>query len=298
MQFRKLNPGKKKPPIEFKETDLILNNDGSVYHLNLLPEHISDTIITVGDPGRVYRISHYFDNIEFEINRREFVTHTGTYKGKRITAMSTGMGTDNVEIVLNELDALANINLKTRRRKSKHTRLRIIRVGTSGAIREDIRLNSHLVSNYAIGFDTLMYFYKLTQNETENRISDSLQATLSLPFRPYCVQGSEELKDILGFDMVEGNTVTLPGFYAPQMRNLRAEIAFPSLIEDLNYFHECDAWITNFEMETAGYYALGRILGHDVISLNAIIANRISNKFSKSPNKTIDALIRKVLDRV
>ena len=280
------------------ETDLIINPDGSVYHLNLKPEDITDQIITVGDPSRVFRVSQYFDKIEFEMNKREFITHRGTYKGKKISVMSTGMGTDNVEIFLTELDALANINLKTREVKDKKKKLKIIRIGTSGGLQEDVRLGSHLVSDYAIGLDTLMCFYNLRQTGYENTISNKLRDYIDLPFKPYCVKGSEELKLKFAFDMESGNTVTTPGFYAPQGRNVRIDLKYPHLMEDLVYFHHDDFWLTNFEMETAGYYALARLMGHEMISLNAIIANRAKNKFSKDPNKVIDSLIKKVLDRL
>ncbi len=280
------------------QTDLIINNDGSVYHLNLKPEHIADLIITVGDPGRVYKVSQHFDNIEFEMNKREFITHVGSYKGKRVTVMSTGMGTDNIEIVLTELDALANVDFKTRKVKDKKRKLQIIRIGTSGSLQIDLKCDSHLVSDYGVGFDTLMSFYDLPQTEFEKVIGKELKEKINLPFQPYCVKGSEELKRKFAFDMIEGNTLTCPGFYAPQGRSVRAKSRFDDLIKDLNYFHYDNFWLTNFEMETAGYYAMGRILGHEVISLNAILANRIEDKFSKDPSKAIDSLIVKVLDRI
>jgi uridine phosphorylase len=282
------------------ETDLILNEDGSVYHLSLLPKQISDTIITVGDPNRVYRVSELFDDVEFEMNKREFITHVGTYNGKRITVMSTGMGTDNIEIFLTELDALVNVDLKTREPKSRRKKLRIIRIGTSGALQEDIPVGSHLVSDYAVGFDNLMTFYDLKQDEFEQSIGEDLRKEIGLPFTPYVVRGSEMLKKQIASDMIVGNTVTTPGFYAPQGRTVRAAARYPKLLEDLNYYHNksSDFWLTNFEMETAGYYAMGRLLGHEILSVNAIIANRIKNKFSKDPNKVVDGLIKKVLERI
>jgi uridine phosphorylase len=285
---------------KISETDLILNEDGSVYHLSLLPKHISETIITVGDPNRVYRVSELFDDVEFEMNKREFITHVGTYKGKRITVMSTGIGTDNIEIFLTELDALVNIDLKTREPKSRKRKLKIIRIGTSGALQEDIPVGSHLVSDYAVGFDNLMTFYDLKQDEFEQQIAEDLQQKIKLPFLPYVVRGSEQLKKQIGIDMITGNTVTTPGFYAPQGRSLRIASKYPKLLEELNYYHNksSDFWLTNFEMETAGYYAMGRLFGHEVLSVNAIIANRVKNKFSKDPNKVVDSLIKKVLDRI
>lgn len=280
------------------ESELILNKDGSVYHLNLLPSHLSDTIITVGDPSRVYMVSKYFDDLEFEMNRREFITHIGTYKGKRVTVISTGMGTDNIEIFLTELDALANIDLDKREVKQKKKSLNIIRIGTSGALQEDIPLGSHLVSDNAVGLDTLMCFYNLPQSEIEQEIGAELQGKIGLPFTPYVVNGSESLKEKVAFDMLAGNTITTPGFYAPQGREIRLDLKYTKLLSELNYYNKNGFWLTNFEMETAGYYSLGRLLGHEVLSVNAIIANRIKNRFSKNPNKVIDSLIRKVLDRI
>ncbi|RAW01063.1 nucleoside phosphorylase [Pseudochryseolinea flava] len=285
---------------KISETDLILNDDGSVYHLNLLPKHISDTVITVGDPTRVYRVSQYFDDIEFEMNQREFITHVGTYKGKRITVISTGIGTDNIEIFFSELDALVNIDLKSREPKSRRKKLKIVRIGTSGALQEDIPLGSHLASEYAVGFDNLMSFYDLPQDDFEREMGLDIQAKTNIPFTPYVVKASDVLLEQFASDMVRGNTVTTPGFYAPQGRTMRIPIRFPRLLEDLNYYHNksSDFWLTNFEMETAGYYAMARLLGHEVLSVNAIIANRIKGKFSKQPQKVIDALIKKVLERI
>lgn len=285
---------------KISETDLILNPDGSVYHLNLLPKHISDTIITVGDPSRVYKVSQHFDDVDFEMNKREFITHVGRYKGKKITVISTGIGTDNVEIFFTEIDALANIDLKTREPKTRKKKLKIVRIGTSGALQEDIPLGSHLFSNYAVGLDNLMQFYELPMDDFETKIAADIQLKTGLPFRPYVVAGSETLKEQLGFDMISGNTITTPGFYAPQGRVIRAPNKLPKLLDDLNYYHNksSDFWLTNFEMETAGYYAMARLLGHEALSVNAIIANRIKGKFSKDPEKVIDSLIKKVLERI
>ncbi|MEO7989377.1 MAG: nucleoside phosphorylase [Chryseolinea sp.] len=285
---------------KISETDLILNDDGSVYHLNLLPKHISDTIITVGDPSRVYRVSQYFDDVEFEMNKREFITHVGTFNGKKVTVISTGMGTDNIEIFFTELDALINIDLKTREPKSRRKKIKVIRIGTSGALQEDIPLGTHLVTDYAVGLDNLMNFYDLKMDEFEQGISADIKRNTSLMSAPYVVKGSDMLKEQFAFDMVSGNTVTTPGFYAPQGREVRIPIKFPKLLEELNYYHNktSDFWLTNFEMETAGYYAMARLLGHEALSVNAIIANRVKNKFSKDPNKVVDSLIKKVLERI
>ena len=280
------------------ETDLILNPDGSVYHLNLLPKHISDTIITVGDPSRVYMVSQYFDEVEFEMNKREFITHVGRFNGKKITVISTGIGTDNIEIFFTEIDALVNIDLKTREPKARKKKLKIIRIGTSGALQEDVAIGTHLATDYAVGLDNLMNFYDLPMDDFETGVAHDLQKKAGLPFMPYVVKGGDLLRKRIAFDMTSGNTVTCPGFYAPQGRELRIPIRFPLLMEELNYYHKGDFWLTNFEMETAGYYALARLLGHEALSVNAIIANRIKNKFSKDPNKIIESLIEKVLERV
>lgn len=283
---------------KISETDLIINPDGSVYHLNLKPQHISDTIITVGDPNRVHRVSQYFDKVEFEMNKREFITHIGRYNGKRITVISSGMGTDNVEILMTELDALVNVDLRRRVPKTKLKKLNIIRIGTSGSIQESIQLGSHVMSEYAIGMDPLMYYYNVDQTELEAHVSQELQNAISLPHQPYCIKASEDLIERFRDVTTAGNTVTCHGFYAPQGRSIRLPIKYPHLVDEFTRFHVDDFWLTNLEMETAGYYGMARLLGHEMISLNAIIANRIGNRFSKDPNQVIDSLIRKVLDRV
>lgn len=280
------------------ETSLILNPDGSVYHLNLKPEDIADTIIAVGDPSRVYQVSNYFDDVDFEMNRREFITHTGAYDGKRITVISTGIGTDNIEIFFTELDALVNIDLKTREPKPNRKSLKIIRIGTSGSLQEDVPVDSHLISQYAVGLDALMCFYRFPQNGFEQRLSNKLKEVIGLPYLPYFVKGSETLFDQFKDGLIAGNTVTSPGFYAPQGRKVRLDLRLPNLLNDLNYFHEEDMWLTNFEMETASYYAFGRLMGHETISLNAIIANRITDQFSKDSHKLVDSLIKDALKKL
>jgi uridine phosphorylase len=282
------------------ETDLILNKDGSVYHLSLLPGQVADVVLTVGDPGRVHRVSRLFDEIEFEMNKREFITHTGRFNGKRITVLSTGIGTDNIEIVLTELDALVNIDLKTREPKSRKKRLKIIRIGTSGALQADIEPGSHLISEYGIGLDNLMHFYNLKLTTFEKRIGRDIRRKTSLPFTPYVVKGSEMLLRRLGHDMIRGNTVTAPGFYAPQGRRMRISTRFPKLLEDLTCYHNktSNFWLTNLEMETSSLYALGRLFDHEVISVNVILANRYARKFLSRYEEAMDDLIQKVLERV
>lgn len=280
------------------ESELIINPDGSIYHLNLKPEHLASNIIAVGDPDRVAKISRYFDDIEFKISKREFVTHTGWYRGTRITAISTGMGTDNIEIFMTELDALVNIDLKERVVKDKHTSLNIVRVGTSGSMRREIPEGSLLASEYGIGLDTLMAFYKTDYTELEEKVAEKIQGSLGLGFRPYCIRGSEKLMQTVGKGLIIGNTVTCPGFFGPQGREVRVKPALPDLIEKLGNLEFGGMHLTNFEMETAGYYAMGRLLGHEVLSLNAIIANRISKKFSKDPYGLVDQLIRHTLNEM
>lgn len=281
------------------ESELVLNKDGSIYHLHLRPHHISDTILTVRDPGQVYMISKYFDDIDYEINRREFITHTGTYKGKQLTVMSTGMGADNVEVLMTEVDALANINLKKRIPGDRLKKLKIIRIGTSAALQEDIPVGTHLISDYAVGLDTLMNFYNLAQSDFERQTGAELQRVIKLPFAPYVARGSQHLrKQWADSEMIIGNTVTCPGFYAPQGRKLRAELKNNRLLQVLSYYHKNDFWLTNFDMETAAYYAFGNMLGHDVLSVNAIIFNRIKNQFSGNPQKVLEGLVKKVLDRI
>lgn len=280
------------------ESELIINKNGTVYHLNLLPEHISDTIITVGDPERVPMVSKYFDEIEVEVTKREFVTHTGYYKGKRLTVISTGMGTDNIDILMNELDALVNIDFQTREPNEERISLKIVRVGTSGSLQESIPLGSHLASHFSVGLDSLMEFYPLEQNQDEQSITRALKEELGVGFTPYCVNGSKELIDKIAFDMVPGNTLTCPGFYAPQGRVLRAGLRNQNLLQTYQNFRVCDFQLTNFEMETAGYYAMGRLLGHEMLSLNAIVANRITHEFAPNAEEVIDSLIVKTLDRI
>ena len=283
---------------KFSEADLILNSDGSVYHLNLKPQNVSDNIIVVGDPGRVYRVSKHFDHIEFEMNKREFITHTGMYKGKLITVMSTGMGVDNIEIAMIELDALFNIDLKKRIPKAEKRSFNIIRIGTSGAIQEDIKVGSEVMSEYGVGMDNLMTYYDFEQTDFELEIGEKLQNDLSLPISPYVAKGSELLRKKFGDIFMSGNTVTSPGFYAPQGREIRINVRNPKFLDQITRFNHNGFWLTNFEMETSMLYAFAKLLGHEAISVNAILGNRAKGTFSKDPHKTIDSIILKVLDRI
>lgn len=283
---------------KFSDADLILNDDGSVYHLSLKPKNVADNIIVVGDPGRVYRISKHFDNIDFEMNKREFITHTGTYKKKPVTVMSTGMGVDNIEIVMTELDALFNIDLKKRIAKKEKRSFNIIRIGTSGAIQEDLTVGSEVMSEYGIGMDNIIQYYQLECNDFENEIGREFQKAVQFPFPPYVVKGSEKLMNKLGKGFVIGNTVTAPGFYAPQGRQMRIPVSNPKLLDQITFFNHKDFWLTNFEMETSMLYAFARMLGHEAISINAILGNRVKRTFTKNPYKTIDSIILKVLERI
>jgi len=283
------------------ESELILNADGTIYHLNLLPDHISDTILTVGDPARVAQVSRHFDSIEFEGVHREFVTHVGYYRGKRLTVLSTGMGTDNIDIVMNELDALVNIDFMSRTMRPAEERLslRIIRLGTSGSLQPDVPVGSLLATQHAIGLDSLMQFYPLVETGLETQVAKDLQQSLGLPFAPYVVRGSDLLREQLAADLLIGNTVTCPGFYGPQGRRLRLDLRTPDYMERLQNFRhqspEGDFRLSNFEMETAGYYALGQLLGHEVLSLNAIVANRATGEFAKDAGDIVDRLITRTL---
>lgn len=281
-------------------TDLILNQDGSIYHLNLLPEDIADTVITVGDPERVSEVSQYFDRIELKKGKREFITHTGYLGSKRLTVLSTGIGTDNIDIVLNELDALVNIDFKTRKLNNKLKSLDIIRIGTSGAIQEDIPMDSILVSEYGLGLDSLMQYYVHELSSDERLLQDALRPHFhSLEgILPYISSADHGLLKTIGKDLIKGITLTAPGFYSPQGREVRAKASFSGLLKLFRSFSFEGQRITNLEMETAGIYALSKALGHKAISINAILANRVNYKFSLNPEKTIDGAIQLVLARL
>ena len=284
--------------VPLSETDLILNPDGSIYHLRLRPEHLPDVILTVGDPERVPQVSQYFDRIETRNAHREFHAHVGWVGKQRLMVISSGMGTDNVEILLTELDALANVDLTTRRVKDQYRTLTIIRIGTSGSLQTDVPVDSYVVNRYAFGLDTLMQFYPFVPPANESTWAQHLKEHLESEVVPYGATGSERLLTVWENDGAVGTTVTCPGFYAPQGRRMRINPRVAQLLKKMATFRFDGQRLTNLEMETAGYYALGRLLGHEVISLNAILANRISQKFSSNPAKTVDTLIQKVLDRV
>ena len=286
----------------FPPSELIINPDGSIYHLNLKPEQVAKNVIVVGDPDRVAKVSKYFDRIEYKIQKREFVTHTGELNGTRITVISTGIGTDNIDIVMNELDALVNIDFETRMEKEEHTSLNIIRIGTSGSMQEDIAVNTLLVSEYGIGIDGLLHFYDYKNNADEYmtflHFMETVGSETNFPIRPYIASAGNDLIKKLAPDFIKGITLTCPGFYAPQGRVLRANISVNNMIESLGKFNYKDLRCTNFEMETAAIYGLANILGHQAISFNAILANRITNEFSDTPKEIVVKLIETVLERI
>jgi uridine phosphorylase len=281
------------------EADLIINPDGSIYHLNLLPEDIADTIITVGDPDRVGEVSKYFDSIELKKGKREFITHTGILGKNRITVLSTGIGTDNIDIVLNELDALVNIDFETRTVKSTLKSLNIIRIGTSGSIREDIPVGSILASTHGLGLDALMDYYEPNDDIEAVYLQQKISEHLNIgQLRPYLTAGSTSLINQFAHDLLQGITVTAPGFYSPQGRKVRANNRIEGLIDMLSSFQYRDKKLTNLEMETAGIYALANIFGHRALSINAILAQRKKLEFAKDPQKIVEKMIQLVLERI
>lgn len=284
-------------------SELILDQDGSIYHLNLHPEDIADTIITVGDPERVKKVSRFFDRIELKKQKREFVTHTGWFEGKRLTVISTGIGTDNIDIVVQELDALVNIDLKKRQEKEEKKSLDIIRIGTSGCLQADISVDSFVASAYGIGFDNLMQFYAYQPGEIVQNLTTALSAFMyeeHFPTIPiYGAQADQGLLNQIGFDFHKGITITSSGFYGPQGRSLRLKSLLSSEnLDNLGKFRFRECPITNFEMETAGIYSLASQLGHNALSCNLILANRMNNTFSTQPKKFMHQLIKTVLERI
>lgn len=285
------------------ESELILNADGSVYHLNLHPSDLADDIILVGDPDRVEKVSAHFDRIEMKKEKREFITHTGYIGNKRITVLSTGIGTDNIDIVLNEIDMLKNIDLQSRVVKPELSNCRIYRVGTSGALQADIPVDSLLISTHGIGLDGVMNYYQNRKDlEVENHIASQLNYDFITPYVSYV---SKSLIDKFDDSFVRGATVTCCGFYAPQGRMIRKNIVSEELVQRLSKLNLSNiasrpelngVRVTNFEMETAAIYGLSALFGFDAISVNAIVANRINNNFSKQGAITIENAIVKTLE--
>jgi uridine phosphorylase len=283
------------------ESELVLNQDGSVYHLHVKDEHIADTVIIVGDPGRVQQVSGHFDKIECRVQNREFITHTGSYKGKRITVLSTGIGTDNIDIAINELDAAVNIDPIRRAPRLQRRKLNIVRIGTSGALQADIPVGSLVISEFGLGLDGLMYYYHFEPNPVERELTDRVNEHLNWNkdlSHPYMVKGSESLLKALGESMMKGITATASGFYGPQGRKLTLVPRDPDINQRLQTFSFKNHRIMNFEMETSALYGLGKLLNHECITCCVIIANRIRMEFSDDHQRDVNALIETVLGRL
>lgn len=281
------------------ESELIINDRGAVYHLDLRPEEIAGTVITVGDPDRVKEVSKYFDAIEVKRQHREFITHTGRIGNKRLTVLSSGIGPDNIDIVINELDALVNIDFDTREIKKQLSSINIVRIGTSGSLQADIPVDSFVASTHGLGIDNLLNFYRYEQNEEDNELIQSFVTHTQLHGQmshPYITGAAPSLLKNFVTGFHQGITVTCPGFYGPQGRVLRLGIRNPELINRLTDFRFGQHRITNFEMETSAIYGLGRLLGHNCLAVNAIVANRIKKEFSKDGKAAVENLIRKFLE--
>ena len=281
------------------ESELIINNRGAAYHLDLRPEELAPTVVTVGDPDRVARFSRQFDKIEVQRQHREFISHTGRIGNKRLTVLSSGIGPDNIDIVLNELDALANINLETREIKPSLTSLNIIRVGTSGSLQADIPVDSFVASTHGLGIDNLLNFYRHEQNEEKKQLVQSFVTHTQMHSQtgnPYISTASASLIKHFVKDFHQGITVTCPGFYGPQGRVLRLGVRNPQLIDRLTDFRFGQHRITNFEMETSAIYGLGKLLGHHCLAVNAIVANRVNRNFSSDGQAAVDKLIKRFLE--
>lgn len=283
------------------ESELIINSDGSIFHLHLQPEQLAENVLLVGDPGRVATISDNFEKIEHKVQNREFVTHTGWYKGVRFTALATGIGTDNIDIVLNELDALVNIDLKTRTPKTEKKSLNLVRIGTSGGLQEDLAVDSFLMSETAIGFDGLLNFYKrrdeVCRLDIEQAFVKHMQWNPKIA-TPYFVDASGELMNIIGKDIRKGLTISAPGFYGPQGRELRLEIQDQDINDKIRAFRFDNKCITNYEMESSALFGLSALLGHKAATVCVIIANRYAKQYSKDYKPAVKNLIKIVLDRL
>ena len=282
-----------------QDSELIINERGAIYHLDIHPEELADTVITVGDPGRVSEVTKYFDSLESHQEHREFISHTGYLGKKRITVLSTGIGPDNIDIVMNELDALANIDFETRTIKSAHRALQIFRLGTSGSLQPEIPVDGLVAGTHGLGLDNLLHFYRPELQEDERQILQAFSAytQLSSPLsNPYITAASSALLKHFAKGYHSGITVTCPGFYGPQGRILRLGLARTELVQRLQEFHFGSHRISNFEMETSAIYGLGRLLGHQCLSLNVIVANRVAKTYSKDAKVAIDNLIKTSLE--
>lgn len=280
------------------ESELIINSRGAVYHLDLRPEELAETVVTVGDPDRVKEVSKYFDNIEVKRQHREFITHTGRIGKKRITVLSSGIGPDNIDIVMNELDALVNIDFESREIHKQLRSINVIRLGTSGSLQEDIPVDSFVASTHGLGLDNLLNFYRMDQNDEEKQLLHSFVTHTQIhgPIgQPYINSGAPSLLKHFVDGFHHGITVTCPGFYGPQGRILRLGIRNPQLIDRLTDFRFGQHRITNFEMETSAIFGLGKLLGHHCLAVNAIVANRVKREFSKDGQATVEAMIKKFI---
>lgn len=286
--------------MQIEDSELILNPDGSIYHLNLLPEDIADTIFLVGDPDRVEEVSRYFDKIEIKKQKREFVTHTGYVGNKRLTCLSTGIGTDNIDIVLTELDALVNMDLETRVAKTTLKALNLIRIGTCGSLQHDIPVDSILASEYGVGLDGLLGFYNFDISEEDRQFLEPIIPIVSnLGVHPVIVKGSDTLLNTVAKDLKKGVTLTNCGFYGPQGRTVRIAPKDKKYIDELSAINlPGNRKLTNMEMETSAIYGMSKLFGHHALSLNAILANRVDGTFSKDPHGATDKLIRYVLENI
>jgi uridine phosphorylase len=283
------------------ESELILNSDGSAFHLHITPDQLSDKIVMMGDPDRVTMTASFFDTIECDVQSREFHTVTGTYKGKRITALSHGIGTDNIDIVVTELDALANIDFKTRTVKDEFKQLTMVRIGTSGGMQPHCPVGSYVVSEKSIGFDGLIHFYDNSKNIREQEFEEAFQKHVKWsPFHclPYVVSADEELVDRIGFDMIRGVTISATGFYGPQGRYVRLPLADPDLNSKIESFRFNDYSITNYEMESSAIAGLSKLMGHKAMTVCTIIANRVALDSNTDYKGSMEDLIRTVLDRI
>ena len=285
----------------FEASELTLDKAGKIYHLGIDGDDIADTVILVGDPDRVKFVGTFFDSIRFEQQNREFCTLTGTYKGKELSVMSTGIGTDNIDIVLNELDAAVNIDLKTRTEREHKKSLDLIRIGTCGALHADIEPGSHIISKYAIGIDGVAHFYKMPYSTQEREALNAFHQQVNWSDSlnpPYIKKSSDKLRSWLSEGMEEGITTTANGFYGPQGRAIRIPLSLPDFKEDLRQFSWDNARATNLEMETSGLYALASALGHEAVTVCLVLANRYSNKFEPNYKDKMAHLIQLVLDRL
>ena len=281
------------------ESELIINERGAIYHLNIRPEELATTVITVGDPDRVKEVSKYFDSIEYKNQHREFITHTGFVGKKRISVVSTGIGPDNIDIVMNELDALVNIDLDSRTIKKELSALTIIRLGTSGSLQADIPVDGLVAGTHGLGIDNLLNYYQHSNNDEEKLLIQQFVAQTQIDAAvsyPYIATASASVLKYFVNGFHHGITVTCPGFYGPQGRVLRLGLTNPTLIDKLTAFYYGNFRITNFEMETSAIYGLGKLLGHHCLSLNTIVDNRINKTFTKDTHTSVDNLIRKALE--